>query len=106
MSADEVRIRLGFSTSRVDEIGGGRIDVRLLPISAIGSFFRSLFMGGTAGLETRAVEGDEIYLENTHAETVRGKNVVLGSGCVVDVVEYSGSLSKLEGARVREERKI
>ena len=39
------------------------------------------------------IEADEISLEYTDVETVRGVNVHIGPECVVDRVEYSGTLT-------------
>ncbi|NCC79756.1 MAG: hypothetical protein EOM07_09175 [Clostridia bacterium] len=46
--------------------------------------------GGT--LKVGVIEGDEIYLENTAADVVRGKIVKIGKGSKIGKVEYSDTL--------------
>jgi len=46
--------------------------------------------GGT--LKVDVIEGDEIYLENTTANIVRGKTVKIGEGSKIGKVEYSDTL--------------
>jgi len=63
---------------------------------------------GTHGrgiLDVEAVEGDELDLEWTVAEVVRGRVVKLGPGCKIGRVEYSESLEVSPQAEVREEVK-
>lgn len=57
-------------------------------------------------LETRLIEGDEIYLENTHAEVVRGVRVTLGRGCRIGRVEYAETLKVDDEAQVGEREKV
>lgn len=52
------------------------------------------------------IEADEIDLEYTDCETVRGVNVRIGPECVIDRVEYSGTLSTAPYATVGEKVKI
>lgn len=107
LNADDIQIDLVHARSRAKEIGGGRIDVRVALVGAITMFIRSIFIGRDAVLlETDTLEGDDIYLEQTHARVVRGRDITLGKGCDVELVEYSGTLTKLDGATVGEERKL
>ena len=39
-------------------------------------------------LAAKVIEGDDIYLENTTADMVRGNKVKIGPGCQIGVVEY------------------
>ena len=52
------------------------------------------------------IEADEIDLEYTDCETVRGVNVHVGPECVIDRVEYSGTLTTDANCTVREKVKI
>ncbi len=53
-------------------------------------------------LTTDSIEGDEIYLENTVAKEVRGKNVVIGPDCKIGRLEYSDSYECDENSTVKE----
>ena len=52
------------------------------------------------------IEADEVDLEYTDCETVRGVKVHIGPECVVDRVEYSGELTTDPYATVGEKVKI
>lgn len=39
-------------------------------------------------LEASVIEGNEIFLENTKADFVRGRFIHIGSGCEIKHVEY------------------
>ncbi len=43
-------------------------------------------------LAAETVEGESVHLEATRAGTVRGRQVTIGPGCRIEVVEYSESL--------------
>ncbi len=106
LSADRVEIRL-VGDSRVGEIGGEKIEVRgesgfNVQISLTRGF-RMGFGGGS--LRAKTIEGDELHLEGTRAEVVRGVNVRIGPGCRIDRVEYSESLEVHEDALVKEQSK-
>ncbi|WP_105617031.1 hypothetical protein [Vallitalea okinawensis] len=53
-------------------------------------------------LNTESIEGDNIQLESTEAKLVRGKNVIIGSGCVIERVEYKSSVNISSKAKVNE----
>ncbi len=52
------------------------------------------FISHVGNLQTSIVEGDDIYLEHTIAEVVRGNNVTIGPGCEISVVEYHTSFNQ------------
>jgi len=91
---------VSYGGCRAREIGGESITVR----KAEPSFLAKLFAlaGSPKVLRTEAIEGDLVQLENTHAKTVRGKNVTIGSGCEIGRVEYSGSYQCSDDAMVGE----
>jgi cytoskeletal protein CcmA (bactofilin family) len=97
LSADRVSIHL-YGSSRVEEIGGEEIEVRR----------RRQLAKSAAGHQLRAtvIEGDSVVLENTLAKVVRGKNVIVGRGCVIDVVEYQDTFSRRADAVVGECRQL
>lgn len=52
-------------------------------------------------LEVDIVEGDEIYLQNTKAKVVRGKNITIGKKCEIDLVECTGEFVNIDGGIVK-----
>ena len=46
----------------------------------------------SALLAAETIEGESVHLEATRAGTVRGRQVTIGPGCRIEVVEYSESL--------------
>ncbi len=106
LSADRVEIRL-VGDSQVREIGGEKIEVRgESGFNVQLSLTRGFRMGfGGGSLRAKTIEGDELYLESTRAEVVRGVNVRIGPGCRIDRVEYSETLEVHEDAEVKEQVK-
>lgn len=82
--------------SEIGDIGCGSLTVRKE---------RNVFFFGDAkpGLTVRSIEGDTIWLENTVAEIVRGKNVTVGKHCKIGRVEYSETLNLVDGGKVEEQ---
>ncbi len=104
LSADRIEIALGGRcTAR--EIGGEKIAVRRGGWRERGILFDGLIRlftgGGPASLHAQLIEGDEVFLEDTTAETVRGKTVEIGPGCEIGTVEYSESLRVAHDATVK-----
>ncbi|MFD2445369.1 cytoplasmic protein [Bacillus sp. CGMCC 1.16607] len=99
LNAGTIEISLRFGKSTANEIGGEKIVVKkksgLFP-----------FMKGEGTLEARVIEGDEIYLENTKAEVVRGKKVHIGTGCNIALVEYQERLTTDSNTIIKENHKI
>jgi cytoskeletal protein CcmA (bactofilin family) len=99
LNAGTISINLRYAESEAKEIGGETITVRrkssLIP-----------FLQQTGTLVSHLIEGDTIYLENTRAEIVRGKDVTIGPGCEIGKVEYSEDYKKLGDAQVNKEFKI
>ena len=100
LNAETVEIELN-GDNNVRSIGGGRVQVRNKPMgfSLFGRKKRNC-------LKSELIEADEIDLENTDCRTVRGVNVHIGSECVIDRVEYSGTLSTAADAKIGEKVKI
>ena len=103
LNAERLCIRLG-GNSRVGSIGGGEIHVER---GREGGGFLGLFRkNGSGMLSVSTIEGDKVTLENTEAETVRGREVVISSGCKIGCVEYTVSL-RIEGdGQVAERRQV
>ncbi|MDZ4168619.1 MAG: polymer-forming cytoskeletal protein [Coriobacteriia bacterium] len=100
LNAGSIELRL-HGRSSVNEIGCERMVLR--PPDGITAIFSAF---ADRRLVATTIEGDELELIATTAKVVRGGRVTLGEGCEVDLVEYTGSLTKLAGAQVREERKV
>ncbi len=108
LSADKIEIRLG-GKCHAREIGGETIVVHRGGFREKGILLDGLVRmftgGGTAELRAGSIEGDEIELEDTIADVVRGNRVQIGSGCRIGRVEYAESLQVHADARVEEQTK-
>jgi cytoskeletal protein CcmA (bactofilin family) len=91
--------------SSAREIGGERIVVRQ-PSGSLGSLTGLLTIWAEKRLTAETIEGDTIWLENTTAKVVRGKNVTVGAGCIVDLVEYAETYTPGGAAQVKEIRQV
>jgi cytoskeletal protein CcmA (bactofilin family) len=94
LNAETIRIALRHSDSTVEEIGGSKISIKrkisILP------FFKD-----DGSLVTKVIEGDDIYLENTQADVVRGNIVKIGPGCTIGLVEYTTDFSQSDESTVK-----
>jgi len=92
------------------EIGGEQIDIRRGGWREKGIILDGLIKlftgGGTPGLETTQIEGDEIYLEDTAGDVVRGNRVEIGPGCRIKMVEYHESLKAHPDAKIDKQMKV
>jgi cytoskeletal protein CcmA (bactofilin family) len=99
LSADTINVRLRHSHSTAEEIGGGKIIVKrkslLIP-----------FIKDEGHLAAKVIEGDQIYLENTEAQIVRGNAVEIGPGCTIGKVEYSDSFNQDKDSTVKIKTKL
>jgi len=108
LSADKVEIHLGGRCS-AREIGGERIVVERgasFGGALLEGLVKMLTRGGMAELRTTQIEGDEIRLEHTIADAVRGNRIVIGPGCKIGRVEYAESLEVHEDATVEKQQKV
>jgi cytoskeletal protein CcmA (bactofilin family) len=99
LNADKIKISLRFGQSCAEEIGGGVITVKkkhsFLP-----------FGKETGTLTAKVIEGDDIYLENTKADIVRGKRVKIGTGCQIGSVEYTTELLQDQSSTIKTKTKL
>ncbi|CKF98579.1 Uncharacterised protein [Bacillus paranthracis] len=99
LNAENIQISLRYEGSKVREIVGKKITIRkkarFLP-----------FISHVGNLQTSIVEGDDIYLEHTIADVVRGNNVTIGPGCEISVVEYHTSFNQKGNTVVKEHKQI
>lgn len=100
LTADTIRIGLRFGQSRAEEIGGGKITVKKRSNSLLP------FGKETGTLVANVIEGDDIYLENTKADIVRGNKVKIGPGCQIGVVEYRNDFTHDPRATIKTKTKV
>jgi cytoskeletal protein CcmA (bactofilin family) len=106
LNGDEIEIQIG-GNCRVREIGGEKIKVRKnsRDIFGIEWLIKTMFMY-KGELAVDSVEGDDIQLEMTRAKVVRGNNIIIGEGCDIETVEYTGTLNIVDGGTVKDQRKV
>jgi len=97
VNAERVHIRL-YARARVREIGGTSVVVERKRMGFWGKVLSGIDQSPL--LETDLIEADQVSLENTKAQTVRGARVRIGPGCEIDTVEYGESLEVDDAARV------
>lgn len=105
LNADNIEFKLNCK-STVKEIGGEKISVRRDEgafFKLDGMVFQSVFskIFGDFRLNSDVIEGDSIYLEYTTAKKVSGNNIVIGEGCFIDEINYSGSLDVSEKSEIK-----
>lgn len=105
LNADRIQIEINHESS-IKEIGGEKIAVKHHNSNGLIKQVVNFFLQKEDCLFSELIEGDEVYLENTKAKLVRGKNVVIGENCDIDTVEYSGSLDVKQDSRIGEKVKI
>jgi cytoskeletal protein CcmA (bactofilin family) len=93
-----------YRDCQAKEIGGGKIKVRKAStLNPFNFFFKP---SAYAQLSASVIEGDEVYLENTKADVVRGNRVTIGKGCDIGIVEYKEDFKQMKGAVVIDNRKL
>lgn len=85
VSADNIRIEFG-GNSYVNEIGGEKITIE----KSKNSGFK--FWSNSRIIVINTIEGDEIYLENTKCNIVRGSKIIIGENCSIEKIEYSDEI--------------
>lgn len=108
LNADDIDIQI-YGRSAVREIGGEKIMIRGGSESIFKrlKLIKSMLYDACKGdLTTDVIEGDEIYLEYTTAKAVRGKNVTIGQGCNIELVEYVDNFNQHSDSVVRESKKM
>lgn len=78
---------------RIGSIGGSSIRIyKPTQVSLLG-----LFHSSVSCAQVGDIEGDDVDLEYTQADVVRGRRVRIGEGCSIGRVEYSESLDAWDG---------
>jgi cytoskeletal protein CcmA (bactofilin family) len=106
INAEKLKINMHWPC-KVREIGGADISVKKdAKLSFLG--LKNMIMPNDTHktLEVDIIEGDNIYLENTIAKVVRGKNITLGSGCKIELVEYTENFKHDDKAEISTQNKI
>lgn len=101
LNAGEIDITL-YGKGRVKEIGGESIKVRR-ETNQLAKWLRLMFTSLNGGLTAESIEGDDIFLEQTTAQVVRGNRITIGEGCRIDLVEYKDELILEGDALVRQQ---
>ena len=95
-SADYALFRCRYP-SLFEEMGGQSLRV-----------FRPWYnrLAGGFTVTADSMEFDDIDIDYVKAGTVRGHNIKIGQHCEIDLVEYSGTLTVYQGARIGQQVKI
>lgn len=104
LNAGSVDVEL-YGQCSAREIGGESIHVR--PNKGTMRRWVSKLIPGIADrLTAESIEGDDVRLEATTAAAVRGRAVVIGRDCVIDLVEYAEQYSAAPEATVKSVVKV
>lgn len=96
LNSEDVEITLS-SSCEIEEIGASKVTVtrgdRFMRGEQFtgGGFFNKVFKFATSmvgTLDCRVIEANEIYLEYTEVDIVRGNTVIIGEGCEIGTIEY------------------
>lgn len=104
LSAGTLDVRLQGRCA-AKEIGVESVRVRRSAKRVWNTVWRWLFPKLVPELRAGTIEGDDIDLEYTSADVVRGNKIVIGKGCSIGRVEYRSELTVLSGAKVDTEVK-
>lgn len=109
LNAENVTISLQDS-STIDEIGCTNLLVKARSDKSFNLNIFGISIASGSGkkgmLKANTIEGDNIDIENTFADTVRGARVKIGKGCRIERVEYSQSLEADESSEIKEKVRI
>ncbi|MEC1547813.1 hypothetical protein P9D77_05475 [Bacillus rugosus] len=97
LNAGDIKLELCHDVSHVREIGGTTITVKRRA---------SFFNRKKVKLIADVIEGDQVYLENTEAAVVRGKEVVVGPGCSIGTIEYKNKYRCDHHSKIKESIKL
>lgn len=99
LSADKIDLKVA-DTWKIKEIGGEEIKVTKENIKKF--LFLTFVFRNKGKLVCDSIEGDNINLEYTECNIVRGHNIIIGEGCSIKKIEYSGNLTIDEKSTVGE----
>jgi len=105
LNADNIHVTL-HGHCKIAEIGGERIQIqKQLGIDLV-SWLKILPKSIGNHLTVQTIEGDDIYLEYTTAEVVRGANIKIGPGCEIGRIEYTEKLEQDKRSKVKHSEKL
>ncbi|MCL6602272.1 MAG: hypothetical protein K6T94_05285 [Paenibacillus sp.] len=105
LSAGQVDFRL-HGSGKAREIGVESIVIRQANIGVWSKLWSGIFPKFKPELMAGTIEGDNIDLEFTSADIVRGNKVIIGKGCSIGLVEYRSELILHPGVVIGKEEKI
>ncbi|WP_410514904.1 hypothetical protein PaeBR_11230 [Paenibacillus sp. BR2-3] len=105
LSAGHMDFRL-HGSGKAREIGVESIVIRQANKGVWSKLWGGIFPKFKPELLAGTIEGDNIDLEYTTAEIVRGNAVIIGEGCSIGLVEYRSKLTVHPGAIIGKEEKI
>ena len=82
LSGDNLELNIS-RVNEIKEIGGEKLSVKRSESSFTFLFFSKERKGK---LICNEIEADEIYLEHTECKVVRGRDIEIGDGCIIDTV--------------------
>ncbi|WP_248925811.1 hypothetical protein [Paenibacillus hamazuiensis] len=94
-----------YGRGQAKEIGGELIRVKKLKKNRWSGLLKWIAPSWDNRLKAGTIEGDDIHLEHTTANVVRGNRIVIGPGCRIERVEYRTELLVQTGAKVNKQIK-
>lgn len=101
LHVDQLDVKL-IGQSEAGRINGRQIRIGKSKLD----WFASIFTSHRFRLSVEVIEGEMIELESVRAAVVRGRQVSIGSGCEVELVEVAGDYQVASDAIVKEVRRI
>lgn len=105
LNADRIEISLE-GKSDIKAIGAETVQIKCGHYGGILKDVIGLFTDHNQRMYCESIEGDEIYLENTTCDVVRGGKIVIGKGCQIKLVEYTGSLEVQSDGQIETQTKL
>lgn len=107
INAEKVDIKFVYG-SGAGEVCGESIKIWKESTSGAVEFIMDLIPWRHKGKNFRCnlIEGDDINIENVEADVVRGKTVMIGPDCQIDLVEYHDTVNIYPGATVKKTVKL
>lgn len=102
LSADRLNISL-FGPSWAKEVGGSVISIKR---SKAGTLLKLVKNKEEAFFKAGLIEGDSVELQYTMADMVRGEDVIIGTDCEIERVEYRSALKIHKNAKVKHQVKL
>ncbi|WP_035120344.1 hypothetical protein [Cohnella panacarvi] len=101
LNAGSIHLKLQ-GRGKAREIGVESLYIRQGAKSLWSKVWKWLFPKFNPELQAGVIEGDDIDVEHTKADVIRGSRVVIGKGSVIGRVEYGTELQVHPGATIRE----